>query len=54
MRATSFLVTLGLGALALAHSSPEAHSNVNDLSIQSKWDSAIGKGIPALVELYVL
>lgn len=54
MKATSFLFALGLGALVLAHSGPETHSNVKDLSIESNWDSAIGKGIPALVELYVL
>ena len=53
MKVTSFFFILSLGALALAHGSPEPHSNVLDLSSPAKWDSSIGKGIPALVELYV-
>lgn len=53
MKVTSLLSTLGLGALALAHSSPETRTNVKDVSAQSAWDSTIGKGAPALVELCV-
>ena len=53
MKVTSFFFTLGLGVLALAHGGHETRSNVRDLSAQSSWDSTIGKGAPALVELYV-
>ena len=53
MKVTSFFFTLGLGALAFAHSGHETSTNVKDLSAPSKWDSTIGKGAPALVELYV-
>lgn len=52
MKVTSFFFTLGLGVLALA--GHETRTNVRDLSAQSSWDSTIGKGAPALVELYVL
>ena len=52
MKVTSFFFTLGLGVLALAHGGHETRSNVRDLSAQSSWDSTIGKGAPALVELY--
>jgi hypothetical protein len=51
MKVASFFFTLGLSALALADSN--APSNVRDLAAQSNWDSTIGKGVPALVELYV-
>jgi len=54
MKVTSLFFSLGLGALALAHSGHETRSNVKDISAQSSWDSTIGKGVPALVELYVL
>lgn len=54
MKVASFFFTLSLGALALAHAGPETRSNVVDLSVESKWDTTIGKGVPALVELYVL
>lgn len=54
MKVTSLFFTLSLGALALAHAGHEPRSNVADLSAQSKWDSSIGKGVPALVELCVL
>lgn len=53
MKVTSFFFTLGLGALAFAHSGHTTPTNVKDLSAQSDWDSTIGKGVPALVELYV-
>ena len=53
MKVTSFFFTLGLGALVLAHSGQETRTNVKDISAQSDWDSTIGKGAPALVELYV-
>jgi len=53
MKVTSFFFTLGLGVLALAHGGHETRSNVRDLSAPSSWDSTIGKGVPALVELYV-
>jgi len=52
MKVTSFFFTLSLGALALAHASHEPPSNVADLSAPPKWNRAIGKGIPALVEFY--
>lgn len=53
MKVTSLFFTLGLGVLALAHKGQETRTNVKDLSAQSSWDAAIGKGVPALVELYV-
>ena len=53
MKVTSFFFTLGLGALALAHGGHETRTNVKDLSAPSNWDSTIGKGVPALVELCV-
>lgn len=52
MKVASLLFTLGLGALAIAHPGHES-TNVKDVSAQSTWDSTIGKGVPALVELYV-
>lgn len=54
MKVTSLFLSLGLSALALAHAGHETRSNVKDISAQSSWDSTIGKGVPALVELYVL
>jgi hypothetical protein len=53
MKVSSFFFALGLGVLALAHSGHETRTNVKDISAQSSWDSTIGKGVPALVELYV-
>jgi len=53
MKVTSLFFTLGLGALGLAHAGHETRTNVKDVSSQSVWDNTIGKGAPALVELYV-
>ena len=53
MKVASFFFTLGLSTLALADNGHGARTNVRDLSAQSSWDSTIGKGVPALVELYV-